>query len=94
MIKIEILSDLHGAPLGRTEHCEPTRQAAQQWAAHWAREMVEGGFIPEGAVVTYVLTEDTIGDAIPMVIDVISYLHASEESDATASGSDEDITTQ
>jgi hypothetical protein len=78
MIKIEILSDLNGAPLGRTEHMEPTPKAAQEWAAHWTHEIVEGGFIPEGAVVTYVLTEETVFSNVPKVIDVISYLHTND----------------
>lgn len=73
MVTIEILSDLNGAPLGRTEHQEPTPKAAQEWAAHWTHEVVKGGFIPEGAYVTYVI----IGDD-GTIIDIVAYLHTSE----------------
>ncbi len=73
MIKVEILSDLNGVPLGRTEHYEPTPKAAQEWVAHWTHKVIEGGFIPEGAMVTYVLTK---GDE---VVDVVAYLHTYAE---------------
>lgn len=83
MIKIEILSDLSGAPLGRTEHTEPNVKAAQEWAAHWTHEVVKGGFIPEGAVVTYVLTSEDALSAWPNVVDVISYLHTNDDAEVT-----------
>ncbi len=83
MIKIEILTDLNGAPLGRTEHIEPTPKAAQEWAAHWTHEVVEGGFIPEGALVTYVLTEHDIHSQFPEVVDVVAYLHTYVEAEIT-----------
>lgn len=79
MIKIEILSDLNGAPLGRTEHCEPDLKAAQEWAAHWTHEVVKGGFVPEGALLTYILTEETVFTNVPKVVDVVSYLHTDAE---------------
>ncbi len=79
MIRIEILSDLNGAPLGRTEHCEPTPKAAQEWAAHWTHEVVAGGFIPEGALVTYVLTTVPIFHTeVPEIVDVVTYKHTSD----------------
>lgn len=85
MIKIEILSDLSGAPLGRTEHTEPNVKAAQEWAAHWTHEIVKGGFIPEGAVVTYVLsTMPRFPRAEPVeIIDMISYLHTNDDAEVT-----------
>lgn len=79
MIKIEILSDLNGAPLGRTEHDEPDLKAAQEWAAHWTHEVVKGGFVPEGALLTYILTEETVFTNVPKVVDVVSYLHTDVE---------------
>ena len=84
MIRIEILSDLNGAPLGRTEHTEPDVKAAQEWAAHWTHEIVKGGFIPEGAVVTYVLTTMPVFHTTPEeIIDMISYLHTNDDAEVT-----------
>jgi len=80
VIKIEILSDLNGAPLGRTEHCEPDLKSAQAWAAHWTREVVEGGFVPEGALLTYALTEHVApADMTARVVDVVTYKHTFDE---------------
>ncbi len=81
MIKVEILVDLNGVPVSRTEHIEPSPKAAQEYAAHWTHEMVKDGFIPEGAMVTYVLTSRP-GPA-PLsrteVVDVVAYLHTYAE---------------
>lgn len=79
MIRVEILSDLNGAPLGRTQHDEPTAKAAQEWAAHWTHEMISGGFVPEGAVLTYVISEVPIFFEVAKVIDVVSYLHSDQD---------------
>ncbi len=77
MIKVEILVDLNGVPVSRTEQTEATPKAAQEWAAHWTHEMVKDGFIPEGAYVTYVLTEEGTRFAphYPLVVDVVAYQH-------------------
>lgn len=78
MYTVEILSDLNGAPLGRTEHQEPSAKAAQEWAAHWTHEVVKGGFIPEGAVVTYVIYETPIFFETAKIVDIVSYLHTED----------------
>lgn len=75
MIKVEILVDLNGVPVSRTEHREPSPKEAQEWAAHWTHSMITDGFIPEGAYVTYVLTAGVDG----IVVDVVAYLHTYAE---------------
>lgn len=81
MIKVEILVDLNGEKVSRTEHCEATPKAAQEWASHWTHEMVKDGFVPEGAMVTYVLTSvrKSTSTQIPDVLDVVAYLHTYAE---------------
>lgn len=75
MIKVEILVDLNGVPVSRTEHCEFSSKEAQEWAAHWTHSMITDGFIPEGAYVTYVLTAGVDG----IVVDVVAYQHTYAE---------------
>jgi hypothetical protein len=85
VIKVEILVDLNGVPVSRTEHTEPTPKAAQEYAAHWTHSMITDGFIPEGAMVTYVLTSRP-GPA-PLsrteVVDVVAYQHTYAEASIT-----------
>lgn len=57
-------------------HDEPSPKAAQEYAAHWTYEMITGGWIGAGAVLTYLIIDN--GE----VIDIVSYLHA-EDADIT-----------
>jgi hypothetical protein len=79
VITVEILVDLNGVPVSRTEHTEATPKAAQEYASHWTHEMVKDGFIPEGAYVTYVLTGHSIHQQFPEVVDVVAYQHTYAE---------------
>jgi hypothetical protein len=69
MVTLQIMQDLGGKPFGLTTHEEPSAKAAQAYAAHWAREMIEGGFIPNGTSLTYLIIDN--GE----VIDVVAYTH-------------------
>lgn len=72
MITVQIMSHLDGAPLGLTTHQEATPKAAQEWAAHWTHEMIKDGFIPDGAMLTYLIIDN--GE----VIDIVAYLHTED----------------
>lgn len=72
MITVQIMAHLNGAPLGLTTHREPTPKAAQEWAAHWTHEMIKDGFIPDGAMLTYLI----IGDG--EIIDIVAYHHTED----------------
>lgn len=73
MVTLQIAQDLGGRPFGLTTHEESDAKAAQAYAAHWAREMIEGGFIPNGTSLTYLIIDN--GE----VIDIVAYTHHNED---------------
>lgn len=72
MITVQIMAHLNGAPLGLTIHQESSAKAAQEYAAHWTHAMIKDGFIPDGAMLTYLI----IGD--DKIIDIVAYLHTED----------------
>lgn len=81
MIKVQILTQLPDGQLGLHTHEEDNAKAAQEYAAHWTYELIKDGFIPVGAMITYLLTA-TGSMFLPsgevVVVDTVSYLHTEE----------------
>ncbi len=77
MIRLEIMTSgphADGVVSGLSERSFDTPKAAQEYAAHWAREMIEKGFMPEGMLVTYLVTAGVDG----VVLDVVTYKHTED----------------
>lgn len=66
-------------------------KAAQQHASHWTHEMIERGLMPEGMVVTYVLSSvPPVSWQLAAVVDVVTYKHA----ETTSQTSNPEVTTE
>lgn len=74
MIRVQIMAHRRDGGVSLTTHAEATLQAAQEYAAHWTYEMIKDGFVPDGAVLTYLITAGVDG----VVLDVVTYKHAED----------------
>ena len=74
----EILVDLNGSELGTVRRqCTSVREA-QEGLAQWAAEVIEAGFVPVGAHITYVISM-LIGRRHTDVVEMIAYKHTDSE---------------
>ncbi len=59
-----------GAQLSLTTHEDSSPVKATEYLAHWAHEMIKDGFVPEGALITYVVVS-----AAGEITSMVAYLH-------------------
>lgn len=74
----QILIDLNGSQLGTvTRKCTSVREA-QEGLAEWAAEVIEAGFVPIGAHITYVVYMLVRRRHVD-VVEMIAYKHTENE---------------